>query len=137
MLSRNRKKIVYLIPIFLFLGIFLMSSLPASALPAKIPDIIPHFCEYALLAFFFIQIFSKPTQMKTMAIGLAWLILLGFSDELHQAFVPSRVCSLQDLLFDTLGSLFGLLAYLKLRRWTDKRQTSKWARRLGNYLFHA
>jgi VanZ family protein len=102
-----------------------MSSLPASALPAKIPDIIPHFCEYAILAFFFIQMFSNPSKSKTMAIGLALLVLLSFLDELHQAFVPSRICSLKDLLFDTLGNLAGLTAYLLARRWSAKSHTHR------------
>jgi VanZ family protein len=123
MQSKHRKEVACAISFLLYLGIFLMSSLPASALPAKIPDIIPHFCEYAILAFFFIQMFSNPTNLKIMAIGLAWLILLGSLDELHQALVPSRFCSLKDLLFDSLGSLSGLTAYLLLRRWSDKSHT--------------
>jgi VanZ family protein len=132
-----RKKIACVISFLLYLGIFLMSSLPASALPANIPDIIPHFCEYAILAFFFIQILSNPTSLKTMAIGLAWLILLGLLDELHQAFVPGRFCTLEDILYDTLGSLCGLVASLLLWRWSAKNRTNKWARWLGDYLFRA
>jgi len=121
--SRRKKEVAYIISFLLYLAIFLMSSLPASALPAKLPDIIPHFCEYAILAFFFIQTFNNPTNTKTMAIGLAWLILLSFLDELHQMLVPSRFCSAKDLMFDTLGSLSGLTAYFLLRRWSVRRRT--------------
>ena len=135
--SRGRKKNVYGIPILLFLGIFLISSLPGSALPAKFPDIIPHFCEYALLAFFFLRIFSNPALLKTMATAFAWLILAGALDELHQALVPGRFCSLKDLLFDTLGSLSGLMVHAALRRWSAKSRTNKWASQLGDYLFKA
>lgn len=135
MLFRRKKKDAYVISFLLYLGIFLMSSLPASALPAKIPDIIPHFCEYAILAFFFIQIFSNPTNLKTMASGLAWLALLSILDELHQALVPGRFCSLKDILFDMLGSLSGLAAYLLLRRWSAKSHANRLARRLKDYLF--
>jgi VanZ family protein len=116
----HRKEIVFGIPILLYLGIFLISSVPGSALPAKIPDVIPHFCEYAILAFFFIRIFNHPVNVKTMAIGLAWLILLGLLDELHQVFVPGRFFTLEDLLYDTFGSLSGLLAYRML--WHRKVQ---------------
>jgi VanZ family protein len=115
----------------------MMSSIPASALPVKIPGIIPHFCEYAILAFFFIQIFSNPTSPKAMAVGLAWLILLGLLDELHQAFVPGRFCTLADLVFDTLGSICGLAAYLMLWRWSAKSRTNKLARWFGDHLFRA
>ena len=120
MSSRRRKDAACLISFLLYLGIFLLSSFPASALPAHIPDIIPHFCEYAILAFFFIQIFNDPTTLPAMAIGFTWLVLLGLLDELHQAFVPSRFCSLQDLLFDAAGSFAGITAYLILRRWSAK-----------------
>jgi VanZ family protein len=132
--SRRRKQDAYVVSFLLYLGIFLLSSLPASALPTKIPDIIPHFCEYFILAFFFIQIFNNPANLKTMAIGLIGLMLLGLLDELHQAFVPSRFCSLKDLLIDTLGSISGLTAYFVLRRWSAKSHANRWARRFGDYL---
>lgn len=132
--SRGRKYTACLISFLLYLGIFLLSSLPASALPANIPDIIPHFCEYAILAFFFIQIFNDPTTLQAMAVGFAWLALLGLVDELHQAFVPSRFCSLKDLLVDAFGSFAGIMAYLILRRWSAKTHHGKWVRRLEDYL---
>ena len=34
-------------------------------------------------------------------------ILFGISDELHQSFVPGRHYSLMDVIFDSLGVLFG------------------------------
>jgi VanZ family protein len=108
---RRRIKIAGLISFLLYLGIFLLSSLPASALPENIPDVIPHFCEYAVLAFFFIQVFSDPASLKTTALAFLGLIVLGFFDEVHQAFVPGRFCSLKDLMFDALGSAAGLLGY--------------------------
>jgi len=129
MLFKRKTKFPYIISFLLYLGIFLMSSLPGSALPAKIPDIIPHFCEYAILSFFFIQMFNNPTNMKVMAVSLVLLILLALLDELHQALVPGRFCSAKDLLFDTLGSLSGLMAYLMLRRWSAKNHTSRWAKK--------
>lgn len=108
---KHRKNIAGLISFLLYLGIFLVSAIPASALPEKIPDVIPHFCEYAILAFFFAQVFSDPSRLKTMALAFLGLLMLGFFDEVHQAFVPGRFCSLKDLLFDALGSAFGLLVY--------------------------
>jgi VanZ family protein len=131
---RRRKDAIYLISFLLYLGIFLLSSFPAYALPANIPDIIPHFCEYVILAFFFIQIFNDPASLKIMACGFAWLVLLGLLDELHQTFVPGRFFSLKDLLFDAFGIFAGIMAYLILRRWSAKTHASKWVRRLGDYL---
>lgn len=113
---KGRTKIAALISFLIYLGIFLLSSIPGSALPAKIPDIIPHFCEYAILAFFFAQVFKDPANRKTMVGAFLVLLLLGFFDEVHQAFVPGRFCSLQDMLIDAIGSAFGLLAY-RCRAW--------------------
>jgi VanZ family protein len=107
-----RQKTAALISLLLYLGISLLSSLPGSALPARIPDIIPHFCEYALLGFFFMRMFSAPLTLKTVAGAFAALILLGLLDEWHQAFVPGRVCSLKDLLFDAAGGFAGITACL-------------------------
>ena len=94
-------------------------------MPAAIPDFIPHFCEYAILAFFFIQAFAAPPARGTLAVALAGLVLLGLLDELHQAFVPGRFCSSRDLLFDTLGSISGLAAYIILRRGAAGARTRK------------
>jgi VanZ family protein len=105
-----------LISLILYLGISLLSSLPGSSLPSGIPDIIPHFCEYAVLAFFFIQVFKDPAGLKEVAGAFALLVLLGLLDEFHQAFVPGRFCSMKDLLFDALGSAAGISACLILRR---------------------
>lgn len=122
MTSRRRKAIAGSISFMLYMGIFLLSSLPGSALPKGIPDIIPHAGEYAILAFFFIQVFNDPARLKTTAIAILVLALLAVLDETHQAFVPGRVCSALDVLFDMLGSACGLLAYLGLRRCYAKKR---------------
>jgi VanZ family protein len=129
----RRKYAAAVISLLIYLGIFALSSLPASALPANIPDVIPHFGEYALLAFFFIQLFGDPGRLRALAIGLAALILLALLDELHQAFVPGRFCSLKDGLADVLGSLAGIAACLVLRRWAARPHRRSWARWLGDY----
>jgi VanZ family protein len=91
--------------------ITLLSSLPAGSLPTGIPDVIPHGGEFFLLAFFLVQAFSAPGRPRAMASSLLLLAGLGLLDEAHQLAVPGRVFSLLDLLYDTLGSLAGLLAY--------------------------
>lgn len=105
----RRRTLAGLASFFLYLGIFAASSIPAAKLPQKIPDIIPHFCVYALMAFFLVHAFRDPGSCKTLAIAFLGLALLGFFDELHQSFVPGRHGSLKDLLFDLAGSAAGLL----------------------------
>lgn len=128
------RKTASLISLLLLAGIFLLSSLPASALPGNIPDIIPHCLEYALLAFFFIRIWRDPLDRKTTAAAGVALLLLAFLDELHQSFVPGRFCKAEDLLFDALGIGLGLLAYRRLEHWSAAQQGGRWARWLaGNW----
>jgi VanZ family protein len=121
---RLRKKTAGVISFLIYLGIFLVSSLPGSALPKKIPDIIPHFCEYAVLAFFLVQVFGAAPNRKTTAIVFLALLPLVFFDEVHQAFVPGRFCSLKDMAADMAGGAGGLLAYHWQWRWAGKKRCS-------------
>ena len=63
-------------------------------------------------------------RLGPMALGRAALLAVvlaaayGATDELHQAFVPNRDCSVLDWLADAVGAgLGGLLAVPFLRRW--------------------
>jgi VanZ family protein len=97
---------------------------PLPGLTARFSDKLLHAVEYAGLA-------------GLLAVGLArlrpgWLaraallaMLLasayGLTDELHQAFVPSRDASLLDWAFDTIGAVVGgILAVPCLRRWGSR-----------------
>lgn len=102
--------------LLIYAGIFLMSSLPAGSLPSGIPDFIPHGIEYALLAFFFIQMFPAPSRFSFLAVAWLLLALLGLLDEWHQLAAPGRVFSLLDLLWDMLGSAAGMAVYLVIAR---------------------
>jgi len=96
------------ISLLIYLAIFLLSSLPARSLPAHIPDIIPHFLEYAALAFFLIQAFPRPGRGPGLAAAVFVLAVLGLLDEWHQLSASGRVFSLLDLLWDMLGALAGM-----------------------------
>ena len=120
-----RKKTAAMISVLIYLGIFLLSSLPGSALPRKIPDVIPHLCEYALLAFFLVQALTAAPNRKTTAIAFVALLPLIIFDEVHQAFVPGRFCSLKDMAVDMLGSACGLLAYHGSWRWPLKTRDGR------------
>ena len=104
------------ISLLIYLVIYLLSSLPAASLPSHIPDFIPHFLEYFALAFFFIQVFARPNHRRALTTGFFILAVLGLLDECHQLFVPGRVFSLLDWLYDSIGALAGLAAFLMLNR---------------------
>ncbi len=104
------------ISMLIYLVIFLLSSLPAASLPSHIPDFIPHFLEYFALAFFFIQVFPNPGRGSVLAAAFLALAILGILDEWHQLSVPGRVFSLLDWVWDMLGDLAGLAAFLMLNK---------------------
>jgi VanZ family protein len=75
-----------------------------------------HLAEYAVLALLLWRaLCQKSTQgdpgwrWSKAGLVLALVALYAASDEIHQAFVPSREGSVWDVLLDTTGAAFGLL----------------------------
>lgn len=91
-----------------------------------------HLTEYAILALLLWRALRKPSKQDPRPWDwrlAAWAVLLAglyaASDEFHQSFVPSRMGSLFDVLLDTSGAAFGLLAlwlWRRCRRPTTLRQ---------------
>ncbi len=54
---------------------------------------------------------------RAALLALALASLYGASDELHQAFVPTRSCDPRDWLADTLGAGLGALLFAALASW--------------------
>ena len=72
-------------------------------------DLFLHFIEYSILGFLLFQSldYDKVIEINSLYGGFMIGILFGISDELHQSFVPGRHCSLMDVIFDSIGVLFG------------------------------
>jgi VanZ family protein len=75
-----------------------------------------HLAEYAVLALLLWRALRKesardttPWRWSKAGLVLALVALYAASDEIHQAFVPSREASVRDVLLDTAGAAFGLL----------------------------
>ena len=95
--------------------IFYLSSLSFG--PGKGAGILSYF--YHFLAFFWLGFFllislvkGKNKKLKLFYLGVVIAILYAVSDEIHQLFVPSRFCSLTDVLTDSSGILSSSLIYL-------------------------
>ncbi len=71
-----------------------------------------HFTEYWILAVLLVGALNMPWRMSWLMAVFAMVIasLYGISDELHQLFVPGRMCSVTDWLVDTAGATVGGLA---------------------------
>jgi VanZ family protein len=82
-----------------------------------------HFVEYTILgvlawrALHFDPAFASFPAKRQYWLALLCCMLYASSDEFHQSFVPTRQPAVQDVLLDTSGSAFGLLAIWSFRRW--------------------
>jgi len=102
--------------------IFFVSSLTGSQVPSVMPDYIPHFAEYAVLAtLVWLSVRATKKQLPPSLTGL-WAICLttiyAASDEFHQSFVSGRTPDVKDWAVDTLAALTlaAVLGYVTTRR---------------------
>ena len=107
-------KLYTIITVCYMLLIVYFSHLPKSDIPKLTSgpdniDLLFHFVEYSILGFLLFQsintdeIFTINPLYGSVVIG----IFFAISDEFHQSFVPGRHMSAMDMLFDSIGILFG------------------------------
>ena len=110
-------------PVFLYAGlIFVFSSFPLSfppGLEVRFLDKVIHTVEYGIFGILLSRAFLKSSppffQKSFQAWAVAVAIIYGFTDEIHQLFVPLRQSSSFDLLFDGIGALLAQLFFLGRR----------------------
>jgi VanZ family protein len=51
-------------------------------------------------------------ELKKIVPAVIFSILYGISDEIHQLFVVGRVCSVEDVMINTLGILWATIIYI-------------------------
>jgi Predicted integral membrane protein len=83
-----------------------------------------HVNEYAILSVLVWRALRKPSAANPRpwlwsyaSSALIVVALYATSDEIHQAFVPTRQASVWDVILDTLGGAFGLLFLWIIGRW--------------------
>lgn len=72
---------------------------------------LAHFTEYLILGFLTINMLNKNDISKKHLISILICFIYATSDEIHQLFVPGRVCQLRDILIDSIGSITGVYLY--------------------------
>jgi VanZ family protein len=110
---------VYSPPVLMYGVIFFLSSMRISQFPSTlqgIPDVVPHFGEYFLLTLLIRRIFAGRPGGRAVLPSFLIPVLLGFLDEVHQHFVPTRSFSAMDLVYDLLGIAAALLLFFKFSR---------------------
>lgn len=119
--SRIKHIVYYRLPVAaLCIAIFRQSSHPGLVSVSLFPhqDKVMHFFVYGLLSFLTARALSAdrplmpPGTVRMIALGFS--CLYGLSDEIHQAFVPSRNASILDFAADCLGSAAGAWLYLDI-----------------------
>jgi VanZ like family len=100
------------------------SSVPTDDLVIKK---VGHFCLYLVLAVtlaFALDRSLVGTAWSARAVRLAFIVSVAFaaSDELHQAFTPTRDPSPIDVGIDSLGALTGIVLFTAAMRWWAGRR---------------
>jgi VanZ family protein len=103
------------------LAILVVSSLPGQTVPTLAfvySDKVAHFAEYAILGVLLARLSVSPGKVTRQwyAGSLAFGLGLSALDELHQLFIPNRVCAWSDFFSDALGVGAGMIAYALFRR---------------------
>jgi VanZ family protein len=125
------KKWIWLLPAAGCYGIiFALSSKSSFPVPEPFSgfDKIIHGTEFAALGFLLGLGFQKAVCRPGRWTGFLAFITggaLGLLDELHQAFVPLRSPDLLDAAVDAAGAALGIIAFLSLGRWREKRKRPK------------
>jgi hypothetical protein len=126
--GESMKKAASFLPAVGYYGlIFYLSS--RSSFPVWAPfsgfDKLVHGAEFAglglLLTLGFAKIVRRPARWIVFY-SLATGILLGLSDEFHQAFVPLRTPDLGDAAADAAGVALGVCLFFILGRWAKKKK---------------
>jgi len=79
----------------------------------KLPEEKIHFIEYGTLSWLAARDVMKKTENKKMLlIALGFSIAIGIIDELFQLVLPRRFFDVRDILFNTMGSAWGIILYM-------------------------
>ncbi len=128
-MNRDRYDVRYLLPVVLWMVvIFISSSIPSDDFPqvefwgwAK----LIHLIYYGVLCFLIQRAAGNQKRYPLLArhsylFGVAFAVLYGASDEIHQLSTPGRHGQFTDVLIDAFGACLFLLG-LAVYRWTRPR----------------
>lgn len=120
-MNKVKKTICLWGPVFLWCGfIFYLSSVPNLRVSQdrSLDEVLrsgAHFIFYAILYLLVFRAKNFAQKKKDFLTPLAFALLYGISDEIHQLFVATRSFQLRDLGLDTLGGFLGCLV-LRIRK---------------------
>jgi VanZ family protein len=102
--------------------IFILSSLektPLDEVPIWNFDKIVHMTEYMIFGILLRLAFTGSRAVNFIRSSNLWSMVLGalygLSDEIHQYYIPGRICSVYDLSADVVGILLGIWLFNHLK----------------------
>lgn len=116
------RKTIWLIIFCWATVIFILSSIQNPPQPVRGDELFmflltttEHIIEYSIFGFLLFHGFCSLGKDARFAILLAiiFAIIYGATDEIHQYFVPTRVCDILDLAADALGGTIGAFSASK------------------------
>lgn len=105
--------LAYWLPLIIYCAfIFYLSSMSVFPGPvSRIDDRLKHTAEYTILGILVFRLVSNTIYRRHTYLSVVlFCFLYGISDEIHQWFVPTRVCSIKDILFDGFGGIVVVIA---------------------------
>lgn len=93
-----------------------------SSIPLELPEISWDPTKFTLhLGEYFILALLALNALGTRSTSFLISSIYGITDEIHQSFVPTRMCSFSDMIADILGSLLAIVLYsLLLKKFKKK-----------------
>ncbi|MBU2639596.1 MAG: VanZ family protein [Nanoarchaeota archaeon] len=111
-----KRQIFYWLPVYVYMVlIFYFSSDVVSGIAGigggfNYISYLKHLIEYSILGVLFYRgFFNSKFKKKSFNLSLILASLYGLSDEVHQYFVPGRICSSVDFGVDVVGVVIGIL----------------------------
>ena len=103
----------YWVPVILYAGIiFTLSSFPLALPPGlqvRNVDKLIHMMEYGIFGYLLARAFLEASSSELQKSFQMWAMIIaicyGFTDEIHQSFVPMRETSSIDLVCDGIGAI--------------------------------
>lgn len=107
----------YWLPVILYIVlIFIISSRAVWPIPlGRVTNFsyeyeVKHVIEFAVLGILMFRAFNHSENIKikktALLLAFAFTTFYGITDELHQLFVPGKICSGIDMFADSVGACF-------------------------------
>ena len=130
-IEKHKKALLYVPLVIYWLILLTLTTLPSRDLPKTgINDKVEHFTAYFILGFllsltlFFQGKYFKIKKYFAVVSGLV-IGLYAALDEIHQLFIPGRVCDILDWTADMIGTSLGILFIIFLLKIFQYHQKSQ------------